>query len=261
MSMPTTPWSGDWACAADTLAGRVILITGACGGLGRATALACTRAGASVVLSGRKVRALEKLYDEVLALGRAEPAILPLDLAGASPADYDTVIEALQTGPGRLDGLLHAAAHFDSLTPLAMKKPDDWLLDMQTNLTAPFLLTQACLPLLQASQDSAVVFILDDPERLQRAHWSGYGVAKAGLERMACILHDETESGPVRVHSLLPGPMRTALRRKAWFGEDSMALPTPDDTAAALVYLLSTEGTAARGKLLDLRGQAPAVRD
>lgn len=253
MSMLTSERPGNWAPATDTLDGRVIMITGACGGLGRATALACTQAGATVVLSGRKVRALEKLYDDVLALGRAEPAILPLDLAGASPADYDTVIEALETGVGRLDGLVHAAAHFDSLTPLAMKKPEDWLLDIQVNLTAPFLLTRACLPMLQATRDSAVVFILDDRDRLQRAHWSGYGVAKAGLERLASILHEETGSGPVRVHALLPAPMRTALRRKAWFGEDSMALPTPDDTAAALLYLLSADGAAARGRLLDLR--------
>ena len=229
------------------------MITGACGGLGRAAAHACTRAGASVVLSGRKVRPLEALYDEIKAVGRAEPAILPLDLAGASPADYDTVVEALQDGFGRLDGLVHAAAHFDSLTPLAMKKPDDWLRDLQVNLTAPFLLTQACLPLLQAAEDSAVVFVLDDRERLDRAHWNGYGVAKAGLERLASVLHEETDDSAVRVHAMLPAPMRTALRRKAWYGEDSMQLPTPDAAAEALAYLLGPEARPMRGALLDLR--------
>lgn len=253
MPLQAEPWPDNWQAGQDSLAGRVIMITGACGGLGRATALACANAGASVVLSGRKVRPLEKLYDEIKALERAEPAILPLDLAGASPADYDTVVEALEKGFGRLDGLLHIAAHFDGLTPLRMKKPDDWLKDMQVNLTAPFLLTQACLPMLAAGEDSAVVFVLDDRERLDRAHWSGYGVAKAGLERLASILHEETDDGPVRVHTLLPAPMRTALRRKAWFGEASMELPAPETTAPALVYLLSPEAASMRGKLLDLR--------
>lgn len=253
MSLATTVLPAAWQMADDSLAERVVMVTGACGGLGRATAVACAQAGASVVLSGRKVRALEKLYDEILALERAEPAILPLDLAGASPADYGTVIEALENGPGRLDGLVHAAAHFEHLTPLALKNPEEWLLDIQVNLTAPFLLSQACLPLLQASPDSAVVFVLDDRERLDRAHWSGYGVAKAGLERLASILHQETGDSRLRVHALLPAPMRTALRRKAWFGEDSMELPTADAAAEALVWLLSADGAAARGKLLDLR--------
>ncbi len=253
MGLPRISAAPAWQTESDSLSGRVIMITGAAGGLGHATALACAGAGATVVLSGHKVRALEKLYDEVAALGRAEPAILPLDLAGAAPADYDTVIEALENGFGRLDGLVHAAAHFEHLTPLSSKDPEEWLRDIQVNLNAPFFLSQACMPLLQAAPDSAVVFVLDDPERLGRAHWSGYGVAKASLERLASILHEETDDSPLRVHALLPAPMRTALRRKAWFGEDSMALPPPDDTAAALVYLLSAEGTAARGKLLDLR--------
>ena len=253
MGLPKISLPADWHPGPGNLSGRVIMVTGAAGGLGRATALACAAAGATVVLSGRKVRPLEKLYDEIMALQRAEPAILPLDLAGASPADCDTVVEALENGVGRLDGLVHAAAHFEHLTPLSSKDPEEWLLDIQVNLSAPFLLSQACMPLLQAAPDGAVVFVLDDPERLGRAHWSGYGVAKAGLERLASILHEETDDSSLRVHGLLPAPMRTALRRKAWFGEDSMALPTPDDTAATLVWLLSADGAAARGKLLDLR--------
>ncbi len=256
MGMPTTRLPETWAANDTTLAGRTIMITGATGGLGRAAALACARAGAEVVLSGRKVRKLEKLHDEVAAVAAREPAILPLDLAGASPSDYDTVVEALESGPGRLDGLVHAAAHFDGLTPLSMKSPDSWLLDLQVNLTAPFLLTQACLPLLEAADDSAVVFVLDDRERLDRAHWNGYGAAKAGLERMASNLHEEVDAGPLRVHALLPAPMRTTLRREAWYGEDSMQLPTPEASAEAVVFLLSPDAGEARGALLDLRAPA-----
>lgn len=256
MGLPVAHLPSAWSPAADTLAGRTILVTGAAGGLGRAVSLACAAAGAVVVLSGRKVRPLEKLYDEILALGHAQPAILPLDLAGASPADYDTVIEALESAGGSLDGLVHAAAHFDNLTPLAIRKPELWLLDLQVNLSAPFLLTQACLPLLQAADDSAVVFVVDDPERMGRAHWHGYGVAKAGLERLASIWHQETDESNLRVHSLLPAPMRTALRHKAWFGENAGQVPSPDAAAEAVVYLLAPGAMAARGTLLDLRDRA-----
>lgn len=232
---------------------RVVLITGANGGLGRATALACAAAGATVVLSGRKVRALEKVYDAIIAASGPRPAIFPINLAGAVAADYERLAAAVQDEFGRLDGLVHAAAHFDALTPLSMHTPEDWLLNVQVNLNAPFLLTRACMPLLTASPDSAVVFVLDNPERLARAHWGGYGVSKAGLERLVSILDQETEGTTLRTHALLPAPMRTRLRQKAWPGEMPAEVTSPDIAAAAVVYLLGVDGVHARGKLLDLR--------
>ncbi|HET8897514.1 MAG TPA: SDR family NAD(P)-dependent oxidoreductase [Rhodanobacteraceae bacterium] len=257
MSLPRHAFPADWQAQADSLADRVVLVTGPSGGLGRAAALACQAAGATVVLAGRKVRKLEKVYDELKALGGAEPAIFPIDLAGASPRDYDSLVEALEREFGRLDGVVHAAAHFAGLTPLTMEKPDNWLLDLQVNLTAPLLLTQALQPLLMAAPDPALVYLLDDPERLARAHWNGYGVAKAGLERMVAILHAETATSKLRVHALLPAPMRTGLRRLAWFAEDASAIALPEASAPAVVYLLAGAGGAsARGGVLDLRAEA-----
>jgi NAD(P)-dependent dehydrogenase (short-subunit alcohol dehydrogenase family) len=253
MALATVRLPSDWTPAADSLAGRVILVTGAYGGLGGAVARASVRAGATVILAGRKVRMLEKLYDELLTEGGEQPVIHPLDMESATPADYLALAEGLEAEFGRLDGLVHAAAHFVGLTPMAMHKPDDWLRTMQVNLSGPFALTQACLPLLKAAADSAVVFVLDDPERLGRAHWGGYGVAKAGLERMVSILHEENDDASVRVHALLPAPMRTAVRRMAYFGEDTLQQPLPDVAAAAVTYLLSPAGTPARGAILDLR--------
>lgn len=245
--LPQTPPAGD------ALAGRVILVTGAHGGLGAAVARAAAAAGATVVLVGHKARKLEKLYDELEAAGAPRPAIAPVNLESATPDQYAEVAAIVERELGRLDGLVHAAAHFDALTPLRYHAPDDWLRGLQVNLSAPFALTQACLPLLTSAPDSAVVFVTDDPVELDGAHWGAYGVAKAGLERLASILHDENDAGPMRVHLLLPAPMRTALRRKAWFGEDTMAHPLPDATAEVVVRMLSPEGAAWRGKTLDLR--------
>lgn len=242
-----------WQPSGDTLAGRVILVTGATGGLGAAVARSATAAGATAVLVGKRTRQLEKLYDELVATGGPQPAIVPLNLETATPHDYAELAGTLQRELGRIDGIVHAAAFFEGLTPLALHKPDEWLRVLQVNLSAPFALTQAFLPALQGAGDSAVVFVTDDPERLGRAHWGAYGVSKAGLERMASILHEETEGTPLRVHTVLPGPMRTGLRRMAWFGEDTMAQPTPEATALAIVYLLSAQGVAARGATLDLR--------
>ncbi len=252
-SLPSARLPASWAPTSGLLDGRVVVVTGVTGGLGGATAMAAVRAGATVVITGRKVRALEKRYDELVALGGAEPVIHPLDLESATPNDYTALAEGIEKEFGRLDGIVHAAAHFNELTPLAMHKPDDWLRAMQVNVSAPFALTQACMPLMGKAADSAVVFVLDDPDLLSRAHWGGYGVSKAALERLATVLHAENGRGPLRVHALLPAPMRTALRRAAYYGENTLERPLPVATAEAIIYLLSDAGYAARGSVLDLR--------
>ncbi|RDJ00150.1 SDR family NAD(P)-dependent oxidoreductase [Dyella solisilvae] len=245
-----------WSPADDTLAGRVILVTGAYGGLGAAVARAATRAGATVVITGRRKRQLEQLYDAMVGEGLPEPIIHPLDMEAATPKDYEALADGLERDFGRLDGIVHAAASFNGLTPLSVHKPDDWLRALHVNVSAPFALTQACMPLMTRAEDSAVVFVLDDPDLVRRAHWGGYGVSKAALERYAEILHEETEQTPMRVHALLPGPMRTTLRRAAYFGEDTSTQPLPDAAASASIYLLGAQGVAARGAALDLRPRA-----
>ena len=238
---------------AGALDGRVVLVTGAYGGLGSAVARAAARAGATVILAGRRKRQLEQLYDEMLRADLPEPVIHPLDLETATPVDYEALADAIERDLGRLDGIVHAAVSFTGLTPLAMHKPDHFLRAMHVNVSAPFAITQACLPLLRRADDSAVVFVLDDPDLVSRAHWGAYGASKAALERMAEIFHREHDRGGFRVQAVLPAPMRTALRREAYFGEDTLKQPPPDATASAIVHLLGPGGEAVRGAVLDLR--------
>ena len=253
MTLPVSRLPAGWMLAADTLRDRVVLVTGAYGGLGAAVSRAAAHAGATVVITGKRKRQLEQLYDAMLAEGLSEPVIHPLDMETATPHDYGNLAEGLERDFGRLDGIVHAAASFAGLSPIAMHKPDDWLRAMHVNVSAPFALTQACMPLLNQAVDSAVVFVLDNPDLLQRAHWGAYGVSKAALERFVAILHQETDASPLRVNALLPAPMRTALRRQAYFGEDILQRPLPDAAAAAAVYLLSAQSTQSRGAMLDLR--------
>lgn len=254
MTLPVTRLPAGWSPAPASLADRVILITGAGGGLGRAAALACAAAGATVLLSDRKVPLLNPVYDAIMALpGVPQPVLQPMDLQGVTPLEYQTFAESVKRQLGHLDGVVHAAVKCEGLTPLGMQDPKEWVSTLHVDLSAPFLLTQACLPLLLESKDSAVVFVLDDPDRMGRAHWGAYGVAKAGLEGLASILHEETEKTVLRVHTLLPAPMRTGLRRTVWTGEDPATIATPDAAAHAVVYLLSADAREARGKLLDLR--------
>ena len=233
----------------DALASRVILVTGAYGGLGEAAAKACAQAGATVVLLGRKVPKLSRTYDAVKAVGPL-PALYPLDLAGADPADYEAMADTIAADLGGLHGILHCAAEFTGLRPLEATPPEDFVRNLHVNLTAPWLLTQACLPLLRKAGDSAVVFVSDDLARVNRAYWGTYGVAKAGLIGLMRMLHDETDSGSVRVSSLQPGPMRSNIRSRAYVEEAASGVASPLRSAHACVYLLSAAGGGHRGQLL-----------
>lgn len=230
----------------DALNERVILVTGANGALGEAAARACATAGATVVLLGRRVPKLQRLHDMLAAIG-PQPAIYPLDLLGASPADYAEMAARIESELGRLDGILHAAAEFQGLTPLANTDPTEFVNALHVNALAPWLLTQACLPLLRRAPDSAVVFVMDDLQRVGRAYWGGYGVSKFTLQGLLRVLADELENSCVRVSALQPGPMQTGLRAKAFMSEESGAWPLASAYADACVHLLSAAGVAQRG--------------
>ncbi|MFZ5658072.1 MAG: SDR family NAD(P)-dependent oxidoreductase [Pseudomonadota bacterium] len=228
------------------LEGRVVLATGAHGGLGSEAAVACAQAGATVVLLGRRVPRLGRVYDRIVAAG-GEAALYPMDLEGATPDDHAQLAERIEAEFGRLDGLLHCAAEFKGLTPLPHLDPAEFARSLHVGLTAPWWMTQALMPLLSRAADAAVVFVLDDPARVGQAYWGGYGVSQFGLEGMVSILHAELARGPVRIAGLRPGPMRTPLRARAYVEEDDRLALDPARYAAACVELLSPRGVAHRG--------------
>ena len=222
------------------LAGRVLLITGAGDGLGRATALEAAQLGATVVLLGRTIKKLEATYDAIVGAGGPEPAIVPLNLNGAAWLDYQTLAETLETQCGRLDGLIHCAAHFTGFVRLAELPAKDWLDGLQTNLTAAYILTRSCLPLLAQSPQGRVVFVTDAVGSMPRAHHGIYGIAKAGIEALSATWALETPvTHPnMRFSTFNPGPMRTALRIKGYAGEGPNDAPPPEAAAKRLVQTL-----------------------
>jgi len=201
-----------------------------------------------VVLLGRKLPKLNRLYD-ALAKEGPEPVLYPLDLEGASPDDYAELAARIGSELGRLDGVLHCAAEFRGLTPLAHTDPAAFARAIHVNLTAPWWLTQACLPLLSKADDAAVVFALDDLQLTGQAFWGGYGVAQHGLAALVGMLHAELANGSVRVSALQPGPMRTGLRAQAFVEEDDRIARDPAAYADACVILLSRAGSVHRGQV------------
>ena len=241
----------DWQPSADLLAGRVILVTGAGDGIGRAVAKAAAGLGATIVLLGRTVARLERVYDEIEQAGGPQPAIYPMDLQGATPQDYTNLAETLEKAFGRLDGLLHNAAILGALTPIVHYEVEHWYRVLQVNLNAPFMLTHACLGLLHTAEDASVVFAADTVGRHGRAYWGAYGVSKAGIENLAQILADELEANTaIRVNSVDPGPVRTRLRRQAYPAEDGSKLAAPEDVVNPFLYLLGPDSRGITGQSL-----------
>jgi NAD(P)-dependent dehydrogenase (short-subunit alcohol dehydrogenase family) len=254
-SLPEMPLPSPQDAVTVDLSGRVILVTGASGGLGKPLAIACAARGATLVLHGRVVRKLESLYDEIVAAGHPQPTILPLDLATASADDFGNVAGAVRSQLGRLDGLVHTAAALGSLGPVEHQSFDAWQKVLRVNVAAAMALTRSLLPLLSAAPDAEVIFTLDARGEDPRAYWGAYGAAKAGLSALVTILADEWEDrANLRIDAVVPGPMRSPLRALTHPGEDRSTLPLPDDLVPLYLHLLG-----ARPKLeSSLRIDGPA---
>jgi len=234
------------------LAGRVIAVSGASSGLGRAVALACARCQASVVLIGRSTPKLEAVHAEIVAAGAPEASIAPLDLERALAPDYAGLAAALLERYGRLDGLLHSAGILGTLTPIEHYDVPTWCRVLHVNLTAAFVLTQVLLPALKRSADASVVFTASTVGRRGRAYWGAYAVSKFALEGLAQVLADELEGiSRVRVNTLNPGRARTAMRRAAYPAEDLETLPPPEALTAPYIALLGPAGRGVTGGAFD----------
>jgi NAD(P)-dependent dehydrogenase (short-subunit alcohol dehydrogenase family) len=243
----------DYSPAPDLLAARVILVTGAGQGLGRAVALACARHGATVALLGRRQEKLEATYDAIEAAGGREPALVPLDLASAGSAEYEALSQLLRKDLKRLDGIAHCASHFVPLGPLENQTLETWTTLLRVNLAAPFAITRACFPLLRAAPDSSVIFTGETHGTHPLAYWGGFAVSKSGLSTLAAIWADELEhAGNPRMNVLVPGPIASPQRAQSHPGEERAALRTPENAALAYLYLLGSDATGISGGTLEL---------
>lgn len=238
------------------LKGRIAFVTGASRGLGRATALALAREGAHVILTARTTGALEEVDDEIRTMG-GTATLLALDLRKADRLD--------QLGPtifqrwDHLDILIANAGILGPLSPLPHVTADAWTSVIETNLSANWRLIRTFDPLLHRSDAGRVVFVSSGAATGKNAYWGPYAVSKAGLEALGRTYAHENTSTAVRVNILDPGGMATAMRAKAYPGEDPKALPQPDDVAR-LVVELSLPGETRNGELLRYRDWAKAAK-
>ena len=230
------------------LAERVILITGASRGIGKALAIECARLGAQVILIAKDLNRLEKTYDEIIALNQATPAILNIDLEVASADDHNEIAASIEKEYGRLNGLVHNAGRVGGLTPLHALELSTWTKLITLHVHTPYLLSRACLPLLKKSADASIVFSVDEANK---AYWGAYGVGKQAQIGLLHILADECDGDQrIRVNGVHPGSVRTDLRTHNYPGINPASFPEPATVIAPYIYLLGTDGNAMTNQIV-----------
>lgn len=230
---------------------RVILVTGAGGGIGRVAALTFAAHGATVILHGRNVARLESVYDEIETAGGALPTILPLDLATAKDRDFENLSLAIESQLKRLDGIVHNASHSTDLAPLDNQRLEQWLLSLRVNLAVPFALTRACTHLLRASPDASVILTSVTHALEPAAYWGHLAVSKSGLAALAAVQADEWERCPnLRINVLVPGKVDSPQRQQTHPGEARASRAPPEDLMPAYLYLIGPDSRNVSGRVL-----------
>ncbi|MBF2755808.1 MAG: SDR family NAD(P)-dependent oxidoreductase [Gammaproteobacteria bacterium AqS3] len=245
----------DYRPPADLLSGAGVVITGASRGIGRAVALAASACGAQCVLLARSLEGLEACAEAIDAQGGPEPILQPVDLGQIDAAAARQLAEAIgEALNGALDGLVNNAAVLGRRSPVQNISEADWNAQMQVNVRAPFLLTQALMPLLRAAPSASIVNVSSGVGRRGSAYWGAYSASKFALEGLTQVLADELANvSSVRVNSLDPGGVATDMRAGAMPAEDPATLPTPEAIAPAFLYLLGRDGAHLNGQALSAR--------
>lgn len=236
----------------DLLRDRIILITGASDGIGKALALEAARLGAQVMLHGRSVAKLEKVYDLIAAMDNApRPSIAVLDLESANAESYTTLAQSIEDEFGRLDGLVHNAGMLGERYSIEQYDAVLWQRVMHVNVTSAFALTQVFLPLLLKSEDASIIFTGSGVGRTGKAFWGAYSVSKFATEGLSQILADEHRHSILRVNCINPGATRTNMRLAAYPAEDRSKLKTPHEILAPYLYFLGPDSKGITGESID----------
>ncbi|MBB1270203.1 YciK family oxidoreductase [Shewanella sp. SR44-3] len=241
----------DYQAGKDLLINKTILVTGAGDGIGKAAAIEFAKYGATVILLGKTVKKLESVYDIIVNAGYPTPAIVPLDLKGATEQHYIDMAETIAEQFTYLDGLLHNASQLGALGPfehIDLASLEDI---MKVNVTAQVLLTKAMLPIMRKAPTASIIFTSSGVGRQGKAYWGPYAFSKFATEGMMQVLAHECDGTSIRVNSINPGATRTEMRAKAYPGEDPMSLKTAEEIMPSYLFLMGEDSVKTNGAQLN----------
>lgn len=241
----------DYNAPSNLLNDKAILITGAGDGIGAQAAKTYAAFGATCILLGRTVAKLEAVYDDIVAAKGAEPAIVPLDIKGATPSHYQQMTQTIIDQFGRLDGVLHNASILGHLSAFKDIDAQEWQDVIQINLNGMVYMTQALLPALLKSDSASVIFTTSSVGRKGRAFWGTYAVSKFATEGVMQTLADEYQNKKIRFNCINPGATRTNMRAKAFPAENPEILKKPEDIMPTYLYLMGRDSADVNGESLD----------
>jgi NAD(P)-dependent dehydrogenase (short-subunit alcohol dehydrogenase family) len=239
----------EYQAAKDLLNSKTILVTGAGDGIGRAASIEFAKHGATVILLGKTVKKLENVYDEIVNAGYPKPAIVPLDMKGATEQNYIDMADTIAEQFGHLDGLLHNASQLGALGPFEHIDLTSLETILKVNVTAQAIMTKSLLPILRKAEHASIIFTSSSVGRKGRAYWGPYAFSKFATEGMMQVLADECDNTSVRVNSINPGATRTEMRAKAYPGEDPKTLKTAQEIMPSYLFLMGNGS-------IDTNGQA-----
>lgn len=220
-----------------------VIVTGAAGALGSALSSLAVDAGWNVVMLDKDRKRLEQAFDSISEAAPGEPVLYPLDLAGVTPDQVEFLFDTVRGEFGSLDAVVHCAARFEHLTPLEHFDPAEWLTHIQVNLNAAWLLSAMSLPYMRESGGGKLVFLLEDMTRMAGPLWGAYGVSKHALRALTRQFAAECENSGIEVKGIIPGPMQSALRSRAYHSESPEDQPSPAYCAGKVVQFLAGEVT------------------
>ncbi len=232
---------------------KVVMITGASRGLGRALTLAFAREGANLVINSRSEDSLGPVAGEAEETG-AEVLAIPADVSVGS--DVERLVNESVRRFGRVDVLINNAGLLGPRVPIAEYPEDEWQQVLDANLTAPFLLSKAVIPHLP--EGGSIVNVTSGVSVEGRAEWGAYSVSKFGMEGLTQILAAELKARGIRVNSVDPGGMRTEMRAAAYPDEDPTTRITPEENTAVFLYLASDESREVTGERFKAQEFQPA---
>jgi NAD(P)-dependent dehydrogenase (short-subunit alcohol dehydrogenase family) len=222
---------------------KVVLITGASQGLGKALALAFAREGASVVVNSRSEGPLRSVVEEIEGSG-AEALAVAADVSES--ADVERLVDAAVERFGKIDVLVNNAGLLGPRVAIEEYPEDEWRNVLDANLTGLFLVSKAAIPHLR--EGGSIINIVSGVSIEGRAEWGAYSVSKFGVEGLNQILAAELQERGVRVNAVDPGGMRTDMRAAAYPDEDPITRITPEENTAVFLYLASDESSGVTGE-------------